>query len=138
MYVEGSSNWSSDEDTANWEGVEVDGMGNITKLTIIDNQIINLDSRLSSLEYLQKLTYSEFYSNVTDIPDVFEGLDSLTLLNICHNDINELPSSILTLPSLETLIFDETNIVLIPEELCLRSNAGQLSLKYDEEEAVCE
>lgn len=82
--------------------------------------------RDSSLEKLEILNFDPFRklasfsltnSNITHINSAFEGINSLTCLNISHNVIEEIyPFVLLKLKGLKNIVLsNNTNMTILPE-----------------------
>ncbi|XP_022142820.1 plant intracellular Ras-group-related LRR protein 6 [Momordica charantia] len=64
---------------------------------------------------LQKLILG--HNNIESLNEELRNLSSLTVLNVCHNKLSELPAAIGELPALKLLDVSFNSIVKIPEEI---------------------
>ncbi|OUM67170.1 carbohydrate-binding module family 18 protein, partial [Piromyces sp. E2] len=96
-----------------YDGLNLDGLKNLTKLTSFGN-LKEIPEFIYSLTSLKRL-YLES-QKITDIPDSLSKLENLD--NFRENEINKFPSVLSKLKSLEYINLEENNIYsVIPKEL---------------------
>ena len=125
-----NTDWLADAHIYGWYGVTVDIDGNVTRLTLVDNNLVgDMPAELGDLSGLESLN---LWSNdlTGEIPAELSNLTNLTVLNIAENQIEgEIPTSLGDLSDLEELYLQNNQLTgSIPVELADLSDLDPLFL----------
>ncbi|CAL8297011.1 unnamed protein product [Lota lota] len=106
---------------------ELTALQNLTELHLGNNAFEEIPSVLGHIESLKKLYL--FGNQIKAVsPQVFGGLPNLVVLNLNHNQIQNLPPEIKSLAKLELLSVTDNQLEDIPPELGQLSNLVELNL----------
>uniref|UniRef100_A0A8C7GUJ3 Leucine-rich repeat-containing protein 69 n=1 Tax=Oncorhynchus kisutch TaxID=8019 RepID=A0A8C7GUJ3_ONCKI len=107
--------------------VELQTLRNLTELNLGNNSLEEIPCVLRYLNTLKKLYL--FGNHITRLPpEVLEGFDNLTLLNLNHNYITVLPPEIKSLSNLETLSLLDNQLEELPVEIGFLKKMVEMNL----------
>jgi hypothetical protein len=111
-----------------WQNVGCPLNINVTSLSIIDSQSINLPN----LPNLPNLTSLVIYNcNLDELPDDICQLTKLSDLRVYKNNLTSIPENIGNLKSLERLYLNDNKITKLPESICELTNLKHLILSMN-------
>lgn len=95
-------NWCSGSPLRDWYGVTVDDNGHVVSIELPSNGLRgSLPGSLENLPYLKRLYLPDNF--ITDLPECFQSLQDLELLDIRQNMLTTIPLSLTCCPVLSDL-----------------------------------
>ncbi|MCP3925475.1 MAG: leucine-rich repeat protein [Desulfobacterales bacterium] len=114
----------NDNDIINISGIRT--LTNLEELDLGGNYITEIPDGLLSLQKLKKIDLSE--NCITKIPENIDKLKNLEELDLSGNYITEIPDGLLSLQKLRKIILSENRITKIPENIDKLENLKILEL----------
>lgn len=96
------------------EGIE--GLRRLSHLVLHANILVSLPAKIC---FMQLVTLDLSYNHLSDLPENFGDLVSLTHLFVSHNKLAALPDSFVRLKQLENLTMDHNRVSRLPHEFSL-------------------
>ncbi len=116
----------NDSDISNWDGVDVDGDGYISELSIDNKSITAIPPQI---DQLIKLEYLLLHNNqLSSVPEEIGQLTNLYELYLDDNQLSTIPEEIGQLTNLTRLGLSGNRLNVIPAEIGQLTNLTELSL----------
>ena len=113
-----ATNWLTDAPLSTWYGIEVDGTGRVTDISLENNNLSGrIPSRIARFPHLRRLRADDNRLGGS-IPPELGALTELRRLNLANNDLRgEIPPELAKLERLERLLLNDNQFsgVLPPE-----------------------
>ena len=129
-----NTNWGTDEDLDEWDGVWTDSDGRVVEVDLDDNGLSgDIPAELGDLSALKWLLLDTNTDLSGSIPAELGNLSALTWLNLARTSVSgSIPSELGNLGALEVLVISSTSVTGgIPPELGNLSSLVALDLRHN-------